>query len=661
MRYHSGMQTDTSTRALPAMTLAACLTLITTPLCAWQHFGGDEGGSHYSPLAQIDTANVAELEQVWSFSTGEVEAMPERRPMMGFNVTPLLLPESAGQSLVLCSALNRLIALDPVDGSERWRFDPQIELGPPGNKYLCRGVAYWEDPAAPVDAACKHRVFMSTKDLRLIAVDGRDGKPCDGFGEVGQLDLSETLSDGIPDLDYGDLQMSAPPVVIGGNVVTGFADNTKFWRTDSPRGLVLAFNARTGEPAWQFNPVPAPEGHAGPRLGGGNVWSMLSVDSERGLVFMPTATAGPNYFGGYRPGNNDYANSVVAVNGATGEVVWHYQMVHHDLWDFDIPAQPILIDIEKDGERVPVVVQLTKMGLTFVLHRETGEPLFPVEERPVPTTGVAGEIVSPTQPYPTVPEPMVDIGLTPDDAWGFFSFLEAGCRREIAKYATGDGPESLYLPPSLRGRATMPGLSPNNWGGASYDPQRNLLVVPINSAPMFLKLWVTDEIPPEIMNQPRMGPIGPPIEIAGTPYSYSTGPLLSPLMTPCTPPPWGELAAIDMNDGSIRWRRPLGTLEKLARMPLPLEWGTPLSGGPTSTAGGVTFIGASADEKFRAFDTATGEKLWETSLPSAGMAIPMTYEVDGKQYVVIAASGHLFMYGQNIANHLVAFALPDDS
>jgi len=637
--------------------LALTLLAATGSSLAWQHYGGDEGGSHYSALQQINADNVSRLEQAWSYSTGETEELPERRPMMGFNGTPILLPEAAGQSLVLCSALNRLIALDPTSGVERWRYDPAIELGPVGNKYLCRGAAYWHDSQAPNEAACTHRVFMSTKDLRLIAVDGRNGKPCADFGDNGQLHLNATLSDGIDKLNVGDLQMSAPPVVIGNTVITGFADNTKFWRIDSPRGLVLAFDARSGEPVWSFNPVPTPEDHTGPKLGGGNVWSMMSVDSERGLVFMPTATAGPNNFGGYRPGNNDYANSVVAVDGQSGEVVWHFQMVHHDVWDLDIPSQPILVDIEKDGARIPAVIQLTKMGLTFVLHRETGEPIFDVEERPVPTQGVAGEQLSPTQPYPLTPEPLVDVGISPDDAWGFFSFLEQGCREEIAKYDTG----GLYEPVTLQGRASLPGLSVNNWGGASYDPLSNLLVVPINRAPMFLKLWVTDEIPEEVMNQPRMGPLGPPTEIAGTPYSYSTGPLLSPMMTPCVAPPWGELAAIDMNDGSIRWRQPLGTLDKLARMPLPLEWGTPLSGGPTSTAGGITFIGASADEKVRAFDTASGEKLWEASLPSSGMATPMTYEVDGKQYVVIAAGGHLFMYSQNIANHLVAFTLPENT
>jgi len=349
------------------------LMFCAAPVSAWQYYGGDEGGSHYSPLHQINIDNVADLQPAWSYSTGEAEALPERRPMLGFNGTPILLPATAGQSLVLCSALNRLIALDPTTGKERWRYDPDIDRGPVGNKFLCRGVAYWQDIEAADNAACKHRVFMGTKDLRLIAVDARNGEPCADFGVAGNLDISALVSDGIPELKPGDLQISAPPAIVGSTVITGFADNTKFWRTDNPRGRVLAFDARSGKLRWSFNPVPVPADNTGPRPGGGNTWSMISVDSQRNMVFLPTATAGPNYFGGFRPGNNDYANSVVALNGTTGEVIWHFQIVHHDVWDLDLPAQPILIDIKKEGRRIPAVVQLTKQGFVFVLDRETGK------------------------------------------------------------------------------------------------------------------------------------------------------------------------------------------------------------------------------------------------------------------------------------------------
>ena len=357
-----------------------------------------------------------------------------------------------------------------------------------------------------------------------------------------------------------------------------------------------------------------------------------------------------------RLGDNRYANSVVALDAATGNVIWHFQMVHHDVWDLDLPAQPILVDIQKDGESIPVVIQLTKMGLVFVLHRETGEPVFPVEERPVTTEGaLPGEVLSPTQPFPVKPEPLAKIGVTLDDAWGYTAIDRSGCRSEMEKFNVG----GLYEPPTLKGTVTLPGSSVTNWDGGAYDPNTNLLVVPITQVPAYLRMWVTEDIPADIMDKPRMGPIGPPTPIAGSDYAYQMSPLLSMFFSPCTAPPWGELAAIDMNTGDIRWRHPLGVLDKLARMALPLEWGTPLGGGPTVTAGGVVFIGASADERFRAFDVETGEKLWEIMTPSAAMSTPMTYSIDGKQYVVVMAGGHMFKFFQNIADYIIAYSLPD--
>ena len=633
----------------------------------WLHFGGDAGGSHFSGLEQINRANVAQLEMVWSYSTGEVEEFPDRRPMQAFNGTPILLPESAGQSLVLCTAFNRITALNPATGEPRWTYDAEIDHGGDGDKFQCRGIEYWEDTEAASTALCRHRLFMGTKDLRLVVIDATSGKPCDGFGHGGELDLAGEMAGMMPDLKVGyDMQFSAPPVVVGDVVIIGSADNTKFWRADNPSGAVRAFSARTGAPAWSFDPVPRNaddpaaagwDAQALQETGGANVWSMMSVDEEREMVFLPTATAGPNYYGGNRPGDNRYANSVVALDANTGKVIWHYQIVHHDVWDIDLPAQPMLVDLTYEGRKIPAVIQLTKQGLIFVLHRETGVPVFPVEERPVPTDGVPGEQLSPTQPFPTVPPPLGKIGIAPEDAWGFTAFDRGWCRDAIAGYRQG----GLYEPPSLQGTVMMPGMSINNWGGGAFDAERNLLITPITQAPLALKLWVTEDIPPEVMDQPRRGPLGPPTPIAGTDYAYQMIPLLSPLFAPCTAPPWGELAAIDLTDGSTRWRRTLGVMDKMMPVPFPLQWGTPLSGGPTVTAGGLVFIGASADERFRAFDIDTGELLWEAEIPSAAMAVPMTYEVDGKQYVVVAAGGHMFMYFQNISDHIVAFALPGDA
>ena len=629
----------------------------------WQHYGGGPGGAHYSSLANINRDNVAALELAWNYRTGDTERYPEHRSFAALNVTPILLPAAAGQSLVLCSAMNRVIALDPATGAERWTYDPQILVGPVGNKFLCRGVAYSETPATAADAACRHRVYTGTKDLRLIALDALTGKPCADFGADGVVDVRPDIYDDTPDLKEGDVQFSAPPLVIADLVVIGFADNTKFWRADSPHGEVRAYDARTGALRWAFDPIPRraedPTAlgwtrEALAQTGGANVWTMMSADPERGLLFLPTATAAPNNFGGHRPGDNRYANSVVALNAADGSVAWHFQIVHHDVWDLDLPAQPILVDLRRDGRRVPVVIQLTKQGLIFVLHRETGEPVFPVEERPVPTDGVPGEVLAPTQPFPTRPAPLGTTKYTAEDAWGFTSFDRAACRRKLASF----GRTGLYEPPSFEG--TLQVASANNWGGAAFDPQRSLLVLPVSQAPIYTRLKRTADVTPEELNQPRMGPIGPPTPMAGTPYSFQFGPVLSPLFAPCTAPPWGELVAIDLSgDTQTQWRFTLGTLAKLMPVPLPLPLGTPLAGGPTTTAGGLVFIGASADEKFRAFDIDTGEKLWEVTTPASAMATPMTYQVDGRQFVVVAAGGHIVAGFRNVSDYLVAYALPE--
>ncbi|MEO8444452.1 MAG: pyrroloquinoline quinone-dependent dehydrogenase [Gammaproteobacteria bacterium] len=628
----------------------------------WDYYGGSPGGSHYSSLTQINRDNVGSLALAWSYRTGDTERHPEHRQLAALNVTPILLPPAAGESLVLCSAMNRVIALDPATGAERWVYDPQIRLGPVGQKFLCRGVAYWEDAGAAVGAACKHRIFTGTKDLRLIALDARTGQPCADFGAAGVVDVRPDIYDDVPDLKEGDVQFSAPPVTIAGLVVIGASDNSKFWRADSPRGEVRAFDARTGALRWKFDPIPHDAADPGAlgwtaealgKTGGGNVWSMMSTDPERGLLFLPTATAAPNNFGGHRPGDNRYANSVVALRAADGSVAWHFQVVHHDVWDLDLPAQPILVDLRRDGQTVPVVIQLTKQGLIFVLNRETGEPVFPVEERPVPTDGVPGELLSPTQPFPTRPAPLGTLKYGADDAWGFTVFDREACRRKLASF----GRAGLYEPPSLKG--TLLVASANNWGGAAYDPERELLVLPVTQAPIYTKLKPTAEVTAEELAQPRLGPIGPPTAMAGTPYSFQFGPVLSPLFSPCTPPPWGELAAIDLSgDTSTRWRFTLGTLEKLMPVPIPLRFGTPLSGGPTITAGGLVFIGASADDKFRAFDIDTGKQLWETVTPASAMATPMTYQVGGRQFVVVAAGGHIVTGFRNVSDYIVAYALP---
>jgi quinoprotein glucose dehydrogenase len=300
-------------------------------------------------------------------------------------------------------------------------------------------------------------------------------------------------------------------------------------------------------------------------------------------------------------------------------------------------------------------VQLTKMGMIFVFDRATGRPVFPIEERPVPQDGVPGERLSPTQPFPVRPPPLVTPGLTAQDAWGFTFFDRGKCREMLMAARTGE----YYTPPSREGTVVFPGMGVNNWGGGAFDPERNLLVVPVNRAPTLMQLIPVEEVAPELLNNPMAGLMGIPGRLEGTPYAQVFKPLLSPLFSPCNPPPWGELAAIDLAEGSLRWRVTLGVLDKLMPVPVPLRWGTPTAGGPIATAGGLVFIGATMDERIRAFDIDTGEQLWEATTPTSSMATPMTYEVDGRQFVVIASGGHMWQYAFKIGDHLVAYALPD--
>lgn len=639
----------------------------------WMHYGGDAGGSHYSSLDQINRGNVGTLVRAWEYRTGDLDRHPDRKAFASFHVTPLLLPAAAGHSLVFCTPFNRLVALDPVTGKERWVFDPLLETGPVGTRYNCRGVAYWQDPQPTATAACTHRLYMGTGDLRLFAIDARTGQPCADFGAGGSVAVKPLVLAEAEDrarrigrpvsYRHGDVQFSSPPTVAGSVVVVGSANNTKFRRNDGPSGAVRAFDLRSGELRWSFDPVPRNPGdpeaanwtaEALAATGGANVWSLMSYDAGRDLLYLPTASAAPDFYGGTRPGDNRYANSVVALHAATGAVAWHYQLVHHDVWDIDLPAQPMLIDLALGDRRVPSVVQLTKMGLVFAFDRTSGAPVLPIEERSVPGGGVPGERLSPTQPFPVTVPPLVRAGLNPEDAWGYTFLDRAVCRKAIAGARHGQ----YYLPPSREGTVNFPGMAVTNWGGGGFDPQRQLLIVPVNRAPTFTQLIPAGEVDQTTLSNPMAGLMGNPGRLAGTPYAQVFKPLLSPLFSPCNAPPWGELVALDLATGETRWRVPLGVLDKLVRLPLPLRWGTPTSGGPIVTAGGLVFIGATMDERFRAFDVETGEELWETTTPTAAMATPMTYQVAGRQFVVVAAGGHMWQYSFKIGDSLVAWRLP---
>ena len=626
----------------------------------WPTYAGAEGGTRYSPLNQINRSNVEDLEIAWIYNAGHLERAPQLRPMVGFQVTPILLPEEAGRHLVLCDPLNRIMALDPATGEERWLFDPEIDLRPFAGRFNCRGVTHWRDPEAGEADACAHRLILATNDRRLVAVDARSGKPCEGFGENGFVDVTPIILELQPANQLLTMQLNSPAAVVNGVIIVGGTAD-KFKDASSMNGAVRAFSARTGEHLWTFDTLireSADDSESSAwHVGGANAWINMSWDSERDLVFIPTASPAPNFYGGKRPGDNLYANSVIVLRAATGELVWHFQVLHHDLWDWDLPTNPILAEITRDGEKVPVAMQLTKQGMIFTFHRYTGEPFFEIEERPVPTDGLPEDDVSPTQPFPVRPPPLVKHGIGPEDAWGLTPYDRGKCRELIESMRYGP----IYTPPTTEFTLMMPNVGGGmNWGGGAFDPASNILVTPVGQSPYRLRLIPNEEIDPVAGRLPTAGlPIGPPGYIEGTDYGLTQGPLFSPFMMPCTAPPWAKLVAVDMAEGEILWEAPLGLVDKLSPIPIPLRWGTPYAGGPIATGGGLVFIGATADERFRAYDTETGELLWEFEGPTSANATPMTYMAGGKQYVVVATGGHNWVYPYKKGDSLVAYSLPD--
>ncbi len=616
----------------------------------WTHYGGDAGGSRYSASAAITPDTVGDLEIAWQYATGDIEARPDAVTRSASEGTPIL----AGGALRLCTPFNEIVSLDPATGEEQWRYDPQIPTDyMPANQFICRGVAYWQDPQAGGGSECAERIFMGTNHGRLIAVDATTGRPCTLFGENGTVAIDPGMDLWWP----GEFQITSPPVTVGGTVIVGSAigDNA---RADAPKGAVRAFDARTGTPRWEFDAVARGaveqpgswQGEQAARTGHANVWAPMSVDEARGLVFLPTSSPSPDFYGGERPGDNRYANSVVALDGATGTVRWHFQTVHHDVWDYDLPAQPSLVTINKgDGPR-DVVVQVAKTGFVFVLDRDTGEPVFPVDEVPVPQDGASGEVLSPTQPMPQKPPALVPHSIVPDDAWGLTFWDRGRCRDAIAQYRN----DGLFTPPSEQGTLMFPFSGGGaNWGGMAFNPQSQLMYVNTSRALHVVKLIPRDDFADAKAAEPGKE-ISPQ---AGTRYGMKRDLVLSPLSLPCNKPPFGVLHAIDLSTGDIAWEATLGTVRDIAPVPLPWKLGTPNFGGPLVTAGGLVFIGAAMDDYLRAFDAATGDEVWKGRLPGGGQATPMTYEWQGRQYVVISAGGHS-RSTTTLNDKLVAFALP---
>jgi quinoprotein glucose dehydrogenase len=622
------------------MRLAGLLTLVAfaaSPAAAWDYWGGDAGGTRFSQLDQITPANVGNLIRAWDYRSGDLASRPpEAMKRTKFEATPLFVEDS----LILCSPFNEVIALDPGTGAQKWRFDPKISnVQRPGNRYNCRGVAYWVDDRAADGAACRSRIFMGTNDARLIALDARTGAPCADFGNNGEvkIDIGKSL------LWPGEFQITSAPVVTRGVVVVGSAisDNV---RVEAPLGTVRAFDGRSGAPRWSFDPLV----HDGIDAGHANVWAPMSADEERGLLFLPTTSPSPDYWGGKRPGNNAHANSVVALKSESGELAWSFQTVHHDVWDYDLPAQPTLARIDTGEGQRDVVIQPTKQGFVFVLDRDTGRPVWPVEERPVPQGGAEGETLSPTQPFPThVPALMLQ-QFSPDDIFKFPPVIGSpSCKEQLA----GLRNDGLYTPPSTQGTLIFPMTGGGvNWGGAAFDPVHQILYANTSYAVHVVKLMPSSEA--EGYNPPPGHDFG---RQRGAPFAMTRVVAMSRLGLLCNKPPWGAMVAVDLKAGKILWRSMVGTTEDRAPLGLAFHWGTPLVNGVAITAGGLVFTGA-MDAYLRAFDARSGEELWQGRLPVPGVANPMTYLWKGEQYVAIAAGGHSEA-GTSIGDSVVAFRL----
>jgi quinoprotein glucose dehydrogenase len=620
-----------------------CLSADRAPV-GWSVWGGDQGGTHYSVLTEINTTSVIRLRQAWTWKTGEAELKEYgTRPGM-FENTPVMIDNV----MYVTTPYNRVVALDPETGAEMWSYDPKsyVDGQPPnGTGYVHRGIAVWRDRG---DAG-RTRIFLNTR-YRLISVDSKTGKPVLSFGDNGIVDLSQGLVWPINKMHYTE---TSPPVVYKDLIIVGNGVGDRLSYKNDPPGDVRAFDARTGKRVWSFHTVPQ-AGEFGNDTWGGdswkftghaNVWAPFALDEKRGLVYLPVSTPSNDFYGGNRPGNGLFGESLVCLDAASGEMKWYYQIVHHGLWDYDLATAPTLVTINVEGKKIDAVVQLTKHGFAFVFDRVTGRPIWPIEERPVPASDVPGEHASPTQPFPTKPPAYSPQGVTLDDAFDLTPELKAEAQAEMKKYRLGP----LFTPPSLQGTLGRPGtIGGANWGGAAFDPDTGMLYIKTTNSPAIFRVKKTDRS----AANPRASEVD--AEWSGDLGAQATfhGRL------PLTKPPYGEVTAIDLNHGAIAWRQPFGDWPELRENPvlkgsqLPPLLGIAGPQGGIVTKGGLFFVGGE-DTSLHAIDKANGKDLWQGPLGARSYGTPMTYRTrSGHQFVVIAA-------GQGAEGHLVGFSLPN--
>ena len=596
----------------------------------WPSFGRDPGAQRYSPLTQITPQNVSQLQPAWSFDTG----------VTNLQVTPIVI-----DGLMYLSGGTSVFALDPETGKEIWRYDPK-------SKVARRGVAYW-----PGDRTLRPRLFAGVADGRLVSLDAKTGEPVATFGDRGFVDLKA----GVRGVD-GPYMLESPAVVYKNVLITGGA-NTEGEPSLGLYGDIRAWDARTGKHLWSFHTVPRPgepgvetwEGESWKNRSGTNAWTYMTLDVDRGLVFAATGSATSDFYGADRKGKNFYANSLLALDANTGKLAWFQQLVHHDIWDWDLPAAPTLIEVTRNGRRIPAVAQMTKMSTLFIFDRRNGEPVFGMEERQVPQSDLAGEETSPTQPFPVLPAPLSRTTFDPSSDLYTLTPEHAKYCRDLwddnRMFTRG-----IFTPPALdRTMVTFPStLGGGNWSGLSYDPVRNLLFTNIMNLGQVARM----EKRPDAAG----GPVPAGMAYKRTsPWGNAYARFWNPeTKMPCSSPPFGELVAVDVNRGSVAWRVPLGVFDELKARGFD-KTGTPNIGGTIVTSTGVVFVGATIDKRFRAFNAQTGALLWETTLDASAHATPMTFMGrNHRQYVVVAASG-AGLLGSPPGRRIVAFALPEKS
>ncbi len=605
--------------------LAFILLTLLNPAHSWEHYGADLGGTRFVANSIVQADNLENLKLAWEFRTGDYTDGEkwDTRPS-SFKATPVL---SHGK-LIFSTGFNRVLALDPSNGKLLWRYDPKVNFKTRYSEtYTSRGISVWSSKEAKNDT-CNKRVFLGTLDARLIAIDQKDGQPCREFGQGGEVDLSK----GVKNYRHGQYSLTSPVTVINDVVVVGSSIGDNGATLLEP-GYVRGFSVYTGEELWRWHPI-APNGLS--ETGAANVWSVMSGDAKRNLVFLPTTSPSPDFYGGKRIGDDNFANSLVALDATTGEIRWHFKTVHHDLWDYDNAAQPLLTDIVQKGDKIPVVVLATKMGFVFVLHRETGKPVFPIEHRPVPKSTVPGEVASPTQPFPIKPPPLHPVTSHSVKIWDYSKAHTKTCKDMLANVQY----EGIFTPPNTTGTLLYPGNGGGtNWGSMAVNEQGVATLV-VNRLPTVVSL-----VPRSDFNKRRKKEAGGAWDKQftaqrGTPYGMARYDLYNrDTGLPCLEGPWSEIIGVDLNTGDIRWRTPLGVFSNAKSHPKASLWGGFNSGGPIMTSTGLIFVPARFGMTLDALDAASGQRLWQTQLPAQPHATPMSYILEDAQYIVIAVGG----------------------